>query len=43
MLKLSEQFSMAVAVRYIRSDLKNCSDADTSSANSLGIDIAGFL
>ena len=41
-LKLSEQFSTAIAVRYIRSDLKIASDADTSSANSLGIDIAGY-
>lgn len=42
-LKLSEKFSMAVAGRYIRSDLKISTDADTSSANSLGIDIAGYF
>lgn len=41
-LKLSEQFSTAIAIRYIRSDLKIASDADTSSANSLGIDIASY-
>jgi len=41
-LKLSEQFSMAVGGRYIRSDLRISSDADNSSANSLGIDIAGY-
>ena len=41
-LKLSEQFSMAVGGRYIRSDLRIASDADNSSANSLGIDIAGY-
>jgi len=41
-LKLSDQFSMAVGGRYIRSDLKIASDADTSSANTLGIDIAGY-
>ena len=41
-LKLSEKFSMAIASRYIRSDLKISLDADTSSANTLGIDIAGF-
>jgi len=41
-LKLSEFFSMAVAVRYIRSDLKLSSDSDNNSANSLGVDIAGF-
>ena len=42
-LKLSEQISMAVAGRYIRSDLKITTDADTSSANSLGIDIATYF
>ena len=41
-LKLSEQFSMAVAGRYIRSDLRIASNSDNSSANSLGIDIAGY-
>ena len=41
-LKLSEYFSMAVATRYIRSDLKISTDTDNNSANSLGIDIAGF-
>jgi len=41
-LKLSEQFSMAVAGRYIRSDLRIATDADNSSANTLGVDIAGF-
>jgi len=41
-LKLSEFFSMAVAGRYIRSDLKLYSDSDNNSANSLGVDIAGF-
>ena len=33
---------MAVAARFIRSDLKLSSDADASSANTLGVDIAGF-
>lgn len=42
-LKLSETFSMAVAGRYIRSDLKIATDADTSSANSVGVDVAGFF
>lgn len=41
-LKLSKFFSMAVAARYIRSDLKLFTDSDNNSANSLGIDIAGF-
>lgn len=41
-LKLSEQFSTAIGARYIRSDLKIASDADTSSANTLGIDIASY-
>lgn len=41
-LKLSEHFSMAVAGRYIRSDLKISTEADTSSANSVAVDIAGY-
>ena len=41
-LKLNESFSMAVAARYIRSDLKLSSDADPTPASSIGIDISGF-
>ncbi len=42
-LKLSEQFSMAVAGRYIRSNLRiPSSDGDASSASSFAVDIAGF-
>ncbi len=42
-LKLSEKFSMAVAGRYIRSDLKIAStDTDASAASSFGVDISGF-
>ena len=41
-LKLSELFSMSVVARYIRSDLKLSSDSDSSSANSIGIDISAF-
>ena len=41
-LKLSENFAMAVAGRYLRSDLKIHTDMDATSANSLGVDIAGF-
>ena len=41
-LKLSEKFSMAVAGRFLRSDLKIHTDIDATSANSLGVDIAGF-
>ena len=33
---------MAVAGRYIRSDLKISTDVDASSSNSLGVDVAGF-
>ncbi|WPR72641.1 type IX secretion system outer membrane channel protein PorV [Flavobacterium sp. NG2] len=42
-LKLSETFSMAVAGRYIRSNLK-VADAnnDASAASSFAIDVAGF-
>ena len=42
-LKLSESFSMSVVARYIRSDLKLSTDLDSSSANSLGIDISAFI
>ncbi|WP_367757040.1 type IX secretion system outer membrane channel protein PorV [Flavobacterium sp. WC2430] len=42
-LKLSEKFSMAVAGRYIHSNLKVVSDnGDASAANSFAIDVAGF-
>lgn len=43
-LKLSEKFSMAVAARFINSNLKVASDVgDASSASSFAIDIAGFF
>lgn len=42
-LKLSEKFSMAVAGRYIRSNLKIASeDVDASPASSFAVDVAGF-
>jgi hypothetical protein len=42
-LKLSEKFSMAVAGRYIRSNLKVVTDnGDASAANSFAVDVAGF-
>ncbi|WP_291116229.1 type IX secretion system outer membrane channel protein PorV [Flavobacterium sp. UBA6135] len=42
-LKLSERFSMAVAGRYIRSQLKIPDDiGDASAASSFAVDIAGF-
>ena len=41
-LKLSNQFAMAVAGRYIRSDLKISSDLDAASANTLGVDLAAY-
>ena len=41
-LLLNTKFSMGVAARFIRSDLKISSDIDASSANTLGVDIAGF-
>lgn len=43
-LKLSEKFSMAVAARYMNSNLKVASDTgDASSASSFAIDVAGFF
>ena len=41
-LKLSDQFAMAVAGRYIRSDLKITSDLDAASANTLGVDLVAY-
>ena len=41
-LKLSQEFSMAIAGRFIYSDLKVARDSDTSSASSFGVDIAAF-
>ena len=41
-LMLSSEFSMSVAGRFIYSDLKIAANADTSSASSLGVDIAAF-
>ncbi len=42
-LKLSERFSMAVAGRYIRSDLKlESGPADATAANTFAVDIAGY-
>lgn len=43
-LKLSEKFSMAVAARYISSNLKIVSDVgDASPASTFAIDVAGFF
>jgi len=43
-LKLSDKFSMAVAARFINSNLKVASDVgDASSASSFSIDVAGFF
>jgi len=42
-LRLADQFSMAVALRYLRSDLKiQAVDENASAAGSIGVDIAGF-
>lgn len=42
-LKLSEKFSMAVAARFVNSNLKVATDnSDATSANSFAIDVAGF-
>ena len=43
-LKLSETFSMAVAGRFIRSNLKIVSvDSDVKPANTFAVDVAGFF
>lgn len=42
-LRLSDQFSMSVALRYLRSDLKiQAIDPNAKSAGSFGVDIAGY-
>jgi hypothetical protein len=42
-LKLSNTYSMAVAGRYIRSNLKVATDnTDASAANTFAVDVAGF-
>ena len=41
-LKLNETFSMAVAGRYLRSDLGISDGQDLGAANSFGVDVAAF-
>lgn len=42
-LRLSEQFGMAVAMRYLRSDLKlNFGNNDTTTGSTFGVDITGY-
>lgn len=42
-LRLADQFSMAVALRYLRSDLRiQAVDINAGAASSIGVDIAGF-
>ena len=42
-LRLSDQFSMGIALRYLRSDLKiGAIDPSTYAASSYGVDISGY-
>lgn len=42
-LRLADPFSMAVALRYLRSDLRiQAVDSEAGAASSIGVDIAGF-
>jgi len=42
-LRLSDQFSMAVGLRYLRSDLRiQAIDANASAASSVAVDISGY-
>ena len=42
-LRLSDQFAMSVAMRYLMSDLKyNINNNDTASASTFGVDISGY-
>ncbi|WOD44415.1 type IX secretion system outer membrane channel protein PorV [Hwangdonia lutea] len=42
-LRLTDQFAMSVAMRYLRSDLKlDTGNNDTAAASTFGVDISGF-
>ncbi len=42
-LRLSDQFAMSVAMRYLRSDLRlNTGGNDIAAANTFGVDISGY-
>lgn len=42
-LRLADQFSMAVALRYLRSDLRiQAVDPNSSAAGSIGVDVSGY-
>lgn len=42
-LRLADQFSMSVGLRYLRSDLRiDAIDSNSSAAGSIGVDISGF-
>ena len=43
-LRLSDQFAMSVAMRYLRSDLRlgGFTDGDATPANTFGVDISGY-
>ena len=42
-LRLADQFSLAVAIRYLRSDLRiQAVDDNASAASTFGVDIAGY-
>jgi hypothetical protein len=42
-LRLSDQFAMSVAMRYLRSDLKlDTGINDTAAANTFGVDVSGY-
>ncbi len=42
-LRLSNQFALSVAMRYLSSDLKlNIADTDASAASTFGVDISGY-
>lgn len=43
-LKLSDNYGMAVALRYIRSDIfNNDDDANTEAANTFAVDVSGYF
>lgn len=42
-MKLSENYSMAVALRYIRSDMNASINQDLQPANAVSVDVSGYL
>ena len=42
-MKLSDAYSMAVSLRYIRSDLGADAEQDMQTANAVAVDVSGYM